>query len=121
MELAGEQSAVINKAYDTLQKPLLRARYMLDMLGAPLTEGDSSMDSEFLMKMMDLNETVAETENEEEIKKIQSMNAKEIDALVERLSRYFAKKDLQKAKETTARLQYYSTLEDKINIRMGFG
>jgi len=121
LELAGEQSAVVNKAFRTLQKPLSRARYMLDMLGAPLNETDSSVESEFLIKMMDLNETVAEAANPDEIKKIKSMNAIEMNALVEHLSRYFAKKDLQKAKEMTVRLQYHTSLEDNINMRMGFG
>lgn len=94
---------------------------MLDMLGAPLNESESSVDSEFLMKMMELNEAVAETTNKDEIKKLKMKNAKEINALVETLSKCFAKKDLQKAKETTARLQYHASLEDQIHKRMGYG
>ena len=49
----------MNKAYDTLLKPVPRALYMLEINGQALEESDINLDSLFLMDIMELNEMVA--------------------------------------------------------------
>lgn len=69
-----QQTARLNDAYDTLKKPLLRARYLLELNGVHLNdEKNTIMDSDFLMQQMELREA---------IEKAKSGNA-DIDALEE--------------------------------------
>ncbi|KAK3514366.1 hypothetical protein QTP70_015890, partial [Hemibagrus guttatus] len=63
-----EQSALINKAYRTLQKPLTRSVYMLQLRGVELDEGtDSAADPALLLKVMEVNEKLAETQSLDEV------------------------------------------------------
>ena len=55
--LSVQQSALINEAYQTLKNPLSRAQYMLKLRGGDISNDTSaSMDSQFLMKQMQLRE-----------------------------------------------------------------
>uniref|UniRef100_A0A1A7XEM6 HscB iron-sulfur cluster co-chaperone homolog n=1 Tax=Iconisemion striatum TaxID=60296 RepID=A0A1A7XEM6_9TELE len=72
------QSALVNKAYKTLLKPLSRGLYMLELEGMRLEEGtDSQADSDFLLELMEVNEAVDEAQTPEEASKIgQDMKGK---------------------------------------------
>lgn len=51
---AAERSAAVTHAYSVLRKPHLRARHMLALLGAPLSEdneGSELLGAEFLMQV----------------------------------------------------------------------
>jgi molecular chaperone HscB len=51
----------INEAYQTLKNPLSRARYLLDLAGRGVGQGnDTAMPPEFLMEQMEWREAVAE-------------------------------------------------------------
>lgn len=66
-EYSESQSALINKAYNTLLKPLSRGLYMLELEGMNIEEGtDSGADSNFLMKLMEINESLDEAQSPEE-------------------------------------------------------
>ncbi|XP_070820432.1 iron-sulfur cluster co-chaperone protein HscB isoform X1 [Chaetodon trifascialis] len=65
------QSALVNKAYKTLLKPLSRGLYMLELEGMRIEEGtDSAADSEFLMELMEINEALDEAQTPEAANKI---------------------------------------------------
>jgi molecular chaperone HscB len=53
---AHEQSAALNKAYQTLTDPFKRAEYYLSLLGGPTARDEKGQDQAFLMEMMDLRE-----------------------------------------------------------------
>jgi len=59
--IAVQKSAQINDAYQTLKRPLLRAEYMLIQRGVDMpNEQKSFSDTGFLMRQMELRETLEE-------------------------------------------------------------
>lgn len=56
--MSSEWSSLINKAYKTLQTPLDRGEYLLELHGITLPEDNTINDPEFLMEMMEKNEEV---------------------------------------------------------------
>ena len=46
----------MNEGYKTLQKPLSRALYLLELSGFPLTESGVAVEPEFLANIMEINE-----------------------------------------------------------------
>lgn len=59
--LSMQWATQVNEAYRTLKKPLLRARYLLQLAGADSGhESNTAMPPEFLMEQMEWREAVAE-------------------------------------------------------------
>ncbi|CAI2189011.1 17562_t:CDS:2, partial [Funneliformis geosporum] len=50
---AQQQSSLINKAYQVLRDPLLRAKYMLQLNNVSISESESLQDPELLMEILD--------------------------------------------------------------------
>ena len=57
--LAMQWSTRINEAYQTLRRPISRARYLLELDGIDV-DGERTMSSEFLIRQMEWREAVAE-------------------------------------------------------------
>jgi molecular chaperone HscB len=77
---AMEKSTMLNDAYKTLKEENSRIRYILTEKGLLSEDEKEQMPMDFLMEMMDLNESIAEAragENQEEIAKL----TREIDQL----------------------------------------
>jgi len=113
-DYSAEQSAMVNKAFNTLQKPLTRGLYMLDLYGFSIEEGDIQMDSEFLMDMMEINEAVEDAGSSEKLKTIARANAIIMSGIYQQLARAFKAKEFQNAKMLLAKAKYYSSVEEKI-------
>ena len=59
--VAMQWATQVNEAYQTLQDPLRRARYLLQLAGYdPKIETNTAMPADFLVQQMELRETVAE-------------------------------------------------------------
>ncbi|XP_076845978.1 iron-sulfur cluster co-chaperone protein HscB [Brachyhypopomus gauderio] len=113
------QSALVNKAYRTLQKPVARAVYMLRLRGVHLEEATDSMASPaFLLEVMKVNEKLSETQDHEEVASIGQSVREALKDLNEQINASLNKGDLQSAKELLARMKYFSNLEEKIKNKL---
>ncbi|KAK6039960.1 Fe-S protein assembly co-chaperone HscB [Cooperia oncophora] len=80
-EISDEHSRRLNESYKTLSEPLLRAKYLLKILGE--TDATSKdMDPSFLMDMMERNERVAEMSSAQELTSEMDSVQKEINNLL---------------------------------------
>ena len=113
-QIGAQQSALINRAYETLLQPLARAHYLLELHHAPeVSESDSLEDPELLMEVMELRERLEEAESEEEAAEVRADNAKLLDATVETLAKAFGASppDLATAREAAVQLRYWTNIE----------
>uniref|UniRef100_T1JFU1 J domain-containing protein n=1 Tax=Strigamia maritima TaxID=126957 RepID=T1JFU1_STRMM len=110
-------SAQINKAYQTLLKPLQRGLYILELRGRPLVEESVTMSADFLMEIMEINEALvdadADVESTAKVEEIASKNAEKIDKSIENLSSELKSGNWDAAQKTLAELKYYTNIEEK--------
>uniref|UniRef100_A0A674JFU3 HscB mitochondrial iron-sulfur cluster cochaperone n=1 Tax=Terrapene triunguis TaxID=2587831 RepID=A0A674JFU3_9SAUR len=107
-DFSEQHSSLVNRAYQTLLSPLRRGLYLLELNGVELAKGtDSDIDVEFLKEIMELNETLAEPNNEAKIEEIESF----IEVLC------FISDDLQEAKKLLNKMKYFENLEDKVKSK----
>lgn len=113
-QIGAQQSALINRAYETLLNPLPRAHYLLERYNAPeVSESDSLEDPELLMEVMELRERLEEAESEEEAAEVRADNMRLLEATVERLASAFESQppDLEEAREAAVQLRYWTNIE----------
>jgi len=106
-ETALEQSADINKAFTVFQNEEKTLEYFLQLKGIILTDEKYQLPPDFLMEMMELNETLTEKDGVtlaaemaeiekpllQEIKPLLSQNPAELDSIAyEKLKAYYYKK-----------------------------
>ncbi|XP_051750969.1 iron-sulfur cluster co-chaperone protein HscB [Ctenopharyngodon idella] len=121
-EYSEEQSALVNKAYRTLQKPLSRAVYMLELQGVLLKEGaDATADPAFLLEVMEINESLAETRSQDEVNAIGRSVREKLKDLTERMNSSLNKGDLLTAKGLLAQMKYFTNIEEKVKDRITEG
>ena len=74
-----QKSTELNKAYRVLKDKQSRIKYILEYLGVEFNEGNEQVSQEFLMEMMDINETLMELKFDPDIEKqketLHSINA----------------------------------------------
>ncbi|XP_028312699.1 iron-sulfur cluster co-chaperone protein HscB isoform X1 [Gouania willdenowi] len=118
-EYSESQSALVNKAYTTLLKPLSRGLYMLELEGMGIDEGtESGADSDFLMELMEINEALHEAQTPDEASKIgHDMKARLVE-LTEQIDTALQKGELQAAKALLAQMKYYTNIEEKVKEKL---
>ena len=113
--VAIKQSAYINKAYTTLLRPLSRSLYILELHGDPIDESNTSVDPEFLMLMMEINEELSESQHDVNVVKvIEERNLECLNKCVKSISEAFKNNNITEAKAHVIKLKYYTNIEDKI-------
>ncbi|XP_019598661.1 iron-sulfur cluster co-chaperone protein HscB isoform X3 [Rhinolophus sinicus] len=75
------------------------------------------MDGQFLMEIMDINEKLAEAQNEAAMKEIESIVRAKQKELTDSVSRAFEQDDFEKAKEILTKMRYFSNVEEKIKLK----
>ncbi|XP_045216916.2 iron-sulfur cluster co-chaperone protein HscB-like [Mercenaria mercenaria] len=115
LALAEQQSAFVNRAYNTLLKPLTRGQYLLEIHGDPIDESTSAVNPNFLMEIMEFNEDIAEAVgNKDAVGQLDNINSSRMEKCVEEVSKAFAADDVPKAKECLIKLKYFTNIDDKI-------
>uniref|UniRef100_UPI0037E7ED4E iron-sulfur cluster co-chaperone protein HscB n=1 Tax=Semicossyphus pulcher TaxID=241346 RepID=UPI0037E7ED4E len=118
-EFSEIQSALVNKAYKTLLKPLSRGLYMLELQGMHIEEGtDSGADSEFLMELMEINEALDEARTPEEANKIGQDTKGKLAELIGLIDAALLKGELHAAKALLAQMKYYANIEEKVKEKL---
>ncbi|EPQ27261.1 uncharacterized protein PFL1_05184 [Pseudozyma flocculosa PF-1] len=113
-QIGAQQSALINRAYETLMQPLLRAQYLLERHNAPpVGEADSLEDPELLMEVMELREKLEEAQSEQEATSVREENQKFLDAAVEELGKAFGSSppNLETARKAAVELRYWTNID----------
>jgi molecular chaperone HscB len=109
-----------NEAYQTLKKPLSRARYLLQLNGVDTQEEtNTAMPTAFLMEQMEWREAVIEAKQECNNKSLILLNknllAERAKLLGELEKQIDAHKDLNAACVTTRKLRFLEKLGEEIN------
>ncbi|KAL4636106.1 iron-sulfur cluster co-chaperone protein HscB, mitochondrial isoform X1 [Arapaima gigas] len=117
-EYSETQSALVNKAYRTLLKPLSRGVYMLNLVGVHLEEGTDGVDSQFLLEIMDLNEQLAKTQSREESRAILHSVTGSVTVNSFYFVTAFLSGDLQSAKFHLVKMKYFENIEKKIKEKL---
>ncbi|NXP78573.1 HSC20 protein, partial [Ramphastos sulfuratus] len=110
-----QHSSLINKAYQTLLNPLSRGLYLLELHGIEAAqETDYDAGSVFLMEIMEINEKLAESKNEDSLQEIEILIKVKQEELTKEVAAAFERDDLQEAKKLLAKMKYFANLEDKL-------
>lgn len=113
-KIADQQSSMLNKAYETLRDPLLRAHLLLEKFGSFIpSEAESLEDPEVLMEVMELREELEDATSEEEAGEVREKNQERLDATIEILKEAFAKNppDLDTARSAAVGLRYWNNID----------
>ncbi|CAL8249067.1 unnamed protein product [Merluccius merluccius] len=118
-EYSEHQSALLNRAYRTLLKPLSRGLYMLELEGMPIEEGtDSAADPSFLMQLMELNEAVEEALTPEEANRIGQDTKVKLKELTAQIDDALGKGEHQAAKALLIQMKYFANIEEKVKEQL---
>lgn len=113
------QSALVNKAYKTLLKPLSRGLYMLELRGVGIEEGtDTGARSDFLMELMEINEALDQARTSEEADKIGQDTKVKLAELTEEIDATLHRGDLGAAKALLTQMKYYANIEEKVKEKL---
>ncbi|XP_038008777.1 iron-sulfur cluster co-chaperone protein HscB isoform X2 [Motacilla alba alba] len=80
----------------------------------PAKETDCDADSAFLTEIMEINEKLAESKNEDNLKEIETLIKVQQEELTREVTAAFERDDLQEAKKLLAKMKYFANLEDKL-------
>eukprot|EP00124_Ichthyophonus_hoferi_P004077 Ihof_evm2s408 gene=Ihof_evmTU2s408 len=108
-------SSAVNKAYTTLNNPLARGLYMLDLQGVRLKEDEKTTDTSLLMEIMDINERLEQAQSEKEVKEIGIANQVNLDEALRATSEAFKVNDLEAAKQALIRLRFYTNVAKSVH------
>jgi len=118
--LSVQQAALINEAFQTLKRPLSRARYMLELNGITLDESDTTMDPAFLMEQMELRESLAEVRGKDdpfsELNRLRDRIESTERELVQTLQQLFSEgSELEQGKDLIRRMQFIQRLLGEVD------
>ena len=117
--VAVQTTAFVNEAFVTLKSDLKRAHYLLKLKNIDFdADTETSNDAEFLMQQMELHERVEELDQSKdplEALEVLSQEFKQQRAqLIAEFSTHFSNGNLNEAKDSALKLQFYERLTNQI-------
>lgn len=111
----------VNEAYQTLKKPLNRARYLLELQGVDTEEeSNTSMPMDFLMQQMEWRENIEDASASRDMStldKLATTLKQEEKALHTLLASYLdANLDLAQAAGAVRKLKFIEKIQEEINL-----
>ncbi len=110
----------VNQAYETLQDPVKRSRYLLEINGATIPDDSSTTsDTEFLMEQIDLREEVESCRHGEEplrkCEQIEARLAQRADQLAAEFVTRFEARDLDEALLSSQKMQFIQRIQHQLS------
>ncbi|KAG8808094.1 hypothetical protein FRC19_006129, partial [Serendipita sp. 401] len=110
-QIAVNQSALLNKAYQTLLSPRLRGEYILAHHGIDITEMDNmDREQELMMQVMEAREELESAEGEE-VKALMEANAERVEKVTAELEDAIGREDWAQAKRSVIQLRYWESFK----------
>ncbi|KAI2664974.1 Iron-sulfur cluster co-chaperone protein HscB [Labeo rohita] len=109
------------------EQSALKNRFSLSVgttgaVGVSLEEGtDATADPAFLLEVMEINESLAETRSQDEVSAIGRSVREKLKDLTEQMNSSLNKGDLLTAKELLAQMKYFTNIEEKVKDRITEG
>ena len=118
--LSMQWSTHANEAYQTLKKPLARARYLLHLAGHDVeAENNTAMPADFLMEQMEWREAVEEAREAAEVSELEDLHRRLLGHAREVRGHLAAQidehHDYEAAADTVRRLMFIDKLQQEID------
>jgi len=116
-KISEEMSSFVNKAYWTLQDPIRRGGYLLELHGIDFAndmEKQLTMDPPFLEEVMELNERLAEIKSTADWVEFRNENEAKLKDLQTDLGVAFNEQKLDEAKVVISKMNYFNSLQLKL-------
>ena len=113
-QLSEESSSIVNEAYKTLKYPVLRAIYALKLKGFNLDEKNISVDSSFLMEVMEYNERIAEIQSSKDKENLSEEIDKKYFDILKLISKYISSSNYKEAFVQLNNLTYFDNIRNKL-------
>ncbi len=114
-----QTTAYVNEAYTTLKSDLKRSHYLLKLSDIEFNaDTETSSDAAFLMQTMELHEQVEDASSAdsplEALDELSKQLKQQQQQLVAQFTNQYEDNDLDSAKETVLKLQFYERLTDQV-------
>ncbi len=121
--LSVQSTAFVNEAYDTLKNDLKRAHYLLKLKDIKFdADTETSNDTEFLMQQMELHERIEALDGlHNPLAALEKLNKEFKQHQAQLFSQFadqFAQEDLNAAKDSALKLQFYERLTNTIRKKL---
>ena len=118
--LSTQIASWVNQAYETLQDPVKRSRYLLEVSGANIPDDSSTTsDTEFLMEQIELREEVESCRHgDEPLRQSQRMESKlalRFGELATEFVTHFESRDLDAALSSSRKMQFIQRIQQQLS------
>ena len=118
--LSTQIASWVNQAYETLQDPVKRSRYLLEISGATIPDDSSTTsDTEFLMEQIELREEVESCwhgdEPLQQCQQIESKLSHRAGELASEFVRHFESRDLDAALLSSRKMQFIQRIQQQLS------
>lgn len=113
-ENSAQQSAQVINAYSVLRRPLSRADYLLQLQGIHVDKEGTVTDSELVMEIMEVRESVEDANNADTLKILQSKIQAKLEECRTSFSTAYERHDFASAVSSVQKMSYYERVNEEI-------